>query len=221
MKVYIGPYTNWIGPYQIADKIFFWLDHKGIFADDDRRLNRWDYKLHDKFGDFLANTWISSFCNWMESRKERKIEIRIDRYDTWSMDHTLALIILPMLKQLDATKHGAPFVEDEDVPDELKSTSAPPKENEWETDEYHFKRWDWVLSEMIWAFQQKVDDTEDDSDDCWEPYAEGEKVVGFDWEKEEDIRKRGKLNMDKYQAKQQRLTNAFTLFGKYYQGLWD
>jgi hypothetical protein len=26
--------------------------------------------------------------------------VKIDRYDTWSMDHTLADIILPMLKQL-------------------------------------------------------------------------------------------------------------------------
>jgi hypothetical protein len=30
-------------------------------------------------------------------------------------------------------KHGAPFVDDEDVPEELKSTSAPPKENEYDT----------------------------------------------------------------------------------------
>ena len=26
MKVYIGPYTNWVGPYQIAEKILFWMD---------------------------------------------------------------------------------------------------------------------------------------------------------------------------------------------------
>ena len=26
MKVYIGPYTKWFGPYQIADAVFFWLD---------------------------------------------------------------------------------------------------------------------------------------------------------------------------------------------------
>ena len=32
--------------------------------------------------------------------KERKVNIRIDNYDLWSMDHTLSLIILPMLKKL-------------------------------------------------------------------------------------------------------------------------
>jgi len=25
MKVYIGPYVDWIGPYQIAEKILFWI----------------------------------------------------------------------------------------------------------------------------------------------------------------------------------------------------
>ncbi len=44
------------------------------------------------------------------------------------MDYTLSHIVVPMLKQLKETKHGAPFVDDEDVPEELKSTSAPPKE---------------------------------------------------------------------------------------------
>lgn len=31
--------------------------------------------------------------------KERKISIRIDPWDVWNMDHTLALIIVPMLKK--------------------------------------------------------------------------------------------------------------------------
>ena len=71
---------------------------------------------------------------------KQKKEIRIDRQDTWNMAETLADIILPMLKQLKETKHGAPFVDDEDVPEELKSTSAPTKENDWDTDDNHFKR---------------------------------------------------------------------------------
>ena len=39
---------------------------------------------------------------------EQKKSIRIDPWDTWSMDHTLAEIIHPMLKQLRKTAHGAP-----------------------------------------------------------------------------------------------------------------
>ena len=90
---------------------------------------------------------------------KQKISVKIDPWDTWSMDHTLGIIILPMLKQLKETTHGAPFVDDEDVPEELKSTSAPPKENEYDTDANHFKRWDWALDEMIFAFEHKVDDS--------------------------------------------------------------
>jgi hypothetical protein len=83
------------------------------------------------------------------------------------MDHTLADIILPMLKKLQETKHGAPDVDDEDVPEELKSTSSPPKENVWEVDPNHFKRWDWVMDEMIWSFEYKLKDTDLDDMDIW------------------------------------------------------
>jgi hypothetical protein len=72
---------------------------------------------------------------------EQKKSIRIDPWDTWSMDHTLADIIYPMLKQLRKTAHGAPCTDDEDVPEHLRSTKAKPKKNEWDVDEFHFKRW--------------------------------------------------------------------------------
>jgi len=38
----------------------------------------------------------------------RKINVQIERHDTWSLDHTLAIIIYPALIQLKATKHGVP-----------------------------------------------------------------------------------------------------------------
>jgi hypothetical protein len=70
---------------------------------------------------------------------EQKKSIRIDPWDTWSMDHTLADIILPMLKQLRKTQHGAPCTDDEDVPEHLRSTKAKPKKNEWDVDESRAK----------------------------------------------------------------------------------
>ena len=48
---------------------------------------------------------------------ERKISVKIDEWDTWSMDHTLALIIHPMLLQLRDTTNGSPFIELEDRPE--------------------------------------------------------------------------------------------------------
>lgn len=84
----------------------------------------------------------------------RKNEVKLDRYDSWSADWTIAQIAAPLLVQLQETKQGAPFVDDKDVPEELRSTSCAPKENEWDTDENWFKRWDWVMQEMIFAMQE-------------------------------------------------------------------
>jgi len=151
--------------------------------------------------------------NWIWfDRRTQQIKVRIDRWDTWSMDHTLAHIVLPMLIQLKATKHGAPWVDDEDVPEELRSTSAPPKENEYDTDDFHFKRWDWVLDEMIWAFEQKCRD--DWQDDYYGDYVEDQKngsmAGSFEW-----IDDKGR------DAHQKRMSNGFKLFGKYFENLWD
>lgn len=216
MKVKIGPYKNWIGPYQIADMVFFWCKKHP----NDELMERWDYKLQDKFGDWLAtnkdgdDSQLTKFCHWLESKRKRKIKIKIDSYDTWSMDHTLAYIIAPMLKQLHATKHGAPFVDDEDVPEELRSTSAPPKENEWDTDENHFKRWDWIMEEMIWAFEVHNDDSAEDKFYDHSEVNRNERNLS-DWIEKIKVDREGLETFHK------RKQNAFRLFGKYYQNLWD
>ena len=151
--------------------------------------------------------------NWIWfDRRTQQIKVRIDRWDTWSMDHTLAHIVLPMLIQLKATKHGAPWVDDEDVPEELRSTSAPPKENEYDTDDFHFKRWDWVLDEMIWAFEQKCRDHWED--DYYGDYVEDQKngsmAGSFEW-----------VDHEGQKAHQERMSNGFMLFGKYFESLWN
>ena len=155
--------------------------------------------------------------NWIWfDRRTQKVKVHIDRWDTWSMDHTLAYIVLPMLKQLQETKHGAPCTEDEDVLEELRSTNAAPKENDWDTDDNHFKRWDWILDEMIWAFNEKCrDDWEGDFYEYRELGPEedkGDSRFGFKlvWEDKEGRK-----------AHAARMANGFILFGKYYENLWD
>ena len=148
---------------------------------------------------------------WFNLEPEQKISVKIDPWDTWSMDYTLAHIIVPMLKQLKETKHGSPSTDDEDVPEHLRSTSAPPKENDWDVDEFHFKRWDWVLDEMIWAFEQKIDEEWDSQYyGPWIPPKEGEIIGDFEWVDTE--------GRDKHH---ERMKNGFRLFGKYYEALWD
>lgn len=135
MKIKIGPYRNWIGPYQLADL----LQYIGVSED-----------TCDSIGKRLSKTWVDRVCKWVHDKKSRKIKIKIHPYDTWNMDHTLALIILPMLKQLKETKHGAPFVDMEDVPENLRTEKEIDPSGD--VDEKHFDRWNYVLDEMIWAF---------------------------------------------------------------------
>lgn len=227
MKVKIGPYRSWIGPYQIADKLCFWApmvkDVHGFESKPD-----W---VHD-FGTWLAenkdgsDTWLTKVCQWIDSKKKRKINIHIDRWDTWSMDHTLALVIVPMLEQLKATKHGSPCVDDSDVPVGLRSTSAPPKENEYDIDDNHFKRYDYILNEMIFAFKLKnMDDWEEECrSGNWDM-----KTEPCSWDSDgkpklckmvEGPNHTYKLDTERYQRILERQENGFRLFGKYFQTLW-
>jgi hypothetical protein len=239
MKIKIGNYTSWYGPYQLAETLMFWVPKEK----DEYGFPHTAERVH-KFGEWLAHgsvwpepevgdihkwgdrpvTWLYKFLHWIDSKKKRKIEIHIDRWDTWSMDHTLALIILPMLKQLKETKHGAPNVDIEDVPEHLwpscKEVLAYDKDGT--TDAKFFERWDWVLDEMIFAFETKVDDGRWEeqfetgtSDIQWKKLEDGnyQMVKGPNHTAETDWEGRKKY--------EERIANGFRLFGKYYSNLWD
>lgn len=211
MKVYIGPYR-----YRWTCQIHYdYMNKKYKFIWDDNKT-RFESFL-EKVEDAVQWFYDKTINRYLDSRK-RNIKVKIHNYDTWSMDNTLAYIIVPMLKQLKDTKHGSPWVDDEDVPEQYRSTNAPPKENDYDTDEYHHDRWDWAMNEMIWAFEQElIDDWESQYyqfEDCEpDPTAKtfleqmGTKLI---WEDPEGCK-----------AHQERMTNAFRLFGKYYQHLWD
>ncbi len=145
--------------------------------------------------------------------EERKVEIRIDEYDSWNADQTLSLIALPLIKQLKETKHGSAFVDDEDVPEELRSTSAPPKENEWDSDKFLHDRWDWVLSEIIWALEQHIDENAE------EKFYDHSNVNPEDnLMKQVKAIKIDREGLDAFNARKQ---NGFRLLGVYWQNLWD
>ncbi len=194
MKIYIGPYRNWFGPYQLAQKLLFWKDKDsdavfklGCF------LTHGKIDISDSFGCGEKYTWFFRFFEKIDSLKKRKIKIKIHDYDVWNMDHTLSLIIHPMLVRLKEKKRGAPFVDDADVPDELKSTSVQETEEErnlrelnGDVDAFWFKRWDYILDEMIFSFEKTLNDDYDKSGDTF-----------------------------------YRIQNGKRLFGKYYLNLWD
>jgi len=223
MKVYKSNYRNhWVSPYTILKAVCFWERDDKVFYDiEDTGQGR--YVKWVNFLDPFCRAW-QTFLDFVHPRINY---VKIDRYDTWSMDHTLADIVLPMLRQLKETKHGAPYVDDQDVPEELRSTSAPPRENEWDTDDNHFLRWDWVLAEMIFAFEHKVDDS-------WEEeFRSGVidfKSVACEWDENGQPKMYQMVDgpdhtyQCDYEGMKQveaRIQNGFVLFGKYYQNLWD
>jgi hypothetical protein len=217
MRVYIGPYVDrWIS--RVHDRH---MDRKyGLGEWDDNQ--DWKDRAWERFEDSLQ--WLYNHTvNLYLDRKSRKIKVKIHDYDTWSMDDTLAPVILPMLRQLNTNKHGAPWVDMEDVPEGLRATEEQiAKTNETgEVDDTHFARWDWVMREMIWAFEQKMTDWEDQ-------YTTGE----YDWvfEKTEDGKysemKTGPnhtavTDWEGRKAHQKRISNGFRLFGKYFESLWN
>ena len=128
---------------------------------------------------------------------DQKVSIKLDSWDTFSADHTLALIIHPMLVAYKASypENVAPCCSfDEDVPVHLKSTIGIEEPNvvldeaESEAEEkLRVEQWEWILGEMIWAFDTKIN-----TDSC-----------GL-WGTPEE----------------QRMLNGMVLFGKYFNGLW-
>ena len=107
MKVSIGPYIDYIGPFQIAEKILFWKDAHKINKKNTVEVHKDSddiYKLCEK----LAKTkWLIQLCDWYNDRQKRKISVKLHPYDTWGVDNTLAFIITPILKKLKEDKNGA------------------------------------------------------------------------------------------------------------------
>jgi hypothetical protein len=188
MKVKIGPYIHHWSVSHLEQR---WIMNKyGDFVDD-RNYDKVDYLVLGflDFWQVILNLTINKFQGW----RDRKISVRIDRWDTWNMDNTLALIIVPMLKQLKEEKNGGPWVDAEDVSEELRTNGY---DEDGEVDENWFNRWDYVLNEMIFAFENIA------ADDWREPY--------YDMPYETGIK-----------PIEDRIRNGTRLFGKYYQNLWD
>ena len=152
--------------------------------------------------------------------KKRKVSVRIDPSDVWNMDHTLALIIVPMLKMVRDSKAGSPNVDDNDVPQHLRSSAAPKLSQDqidagW-PDTYHHQRWEWVLDQMIWAFEQHADS------DWEEQYYSGETDLKID---DAGLLTEGpnhtfKVDDEGRENHRKAMENGRRLFAKYYECLW-
>lgn len=189
MKIFIGKYINWWGPYQL----FGLLNKVGVSQDT---TDEWAERSPD---------WLTDLCQWIYNQRHRRVKIKIHNYDLWSMDSTLSMIILPMLKELKEVKCGSPG----DL-EEFSQTSngssqscfdfyAEADELAWERGHQH---WSGILDEIIWTFEQLQPDH-----DCEEQYFISRDSTNY--------------NLNGLQLHQARIERGLALFGRYFRELWD
>ena len=188
---------------------------------------------------------------------KQEVSVHIDTWDTWNMAETLGEIALPMLKRLKETKHGSPHVDLEDVPEELRlhgDTRNETSQLDLFADEKYdsdcwqamHDRWDWVMDEMIFAFESIVGYNEEwadkyftgKTDFLYLPLDKDDNALGpaqklqdptpeeiedkvTTWQVVRGPNDTSKFDKVGYQKEGERIANGFRLFGKYYQGLWD
>lgn len=208
LKVKIGPFRNTWTTSRLEDfwyRIRYGKDENRWSIDDDK-MDSWDHRAEAVFDIF--QTILNATINKIEFK--RNIKVKIDRHDIWATDYHLALIILPMLQELRSRHHGAPHIDDEDVPEHLRSTAAPAKENDWDTDDNFFLRYEWILDELVWTFTQlSIEDWDSQfySRDNDNPDLD---MIG-NW----------KINREAYDIHNKRINNGTRLFGKYMRTLSD
>ena len=193
MKVYIGPYPNtWIRS-QVYDR--YMTKKYGCIWPTNHKPTKFENFL--EWTEEVLQAFYNVTINKLIQNRERKIDVRIDDYDTWSADHTLALIILPLLKKLN--KYGTPATDREDAP--ADAIYDDPVDDEYSRP-FSDARWKYILGEMIYAFEM---------------------ILNEDWDLE-IYEKRGgwsKESLAERDEIQKRVSNGLRLFGKYYQSLWD
>lgn len=223
MKVKIPNYINWFGPYQLLDPLEKVLIELGKTEDE-------AYDIVHKIAERIPEKPFAILHKFRKNLPWNKRVIKIDKWDTWGMDSTLAPIIVPMLKQLKETKHGVPcefaHVGGENWDSQLSFDWYAEDTNKL-FEEHAERRWNEVMDKMIWSFEQIILKEESGAyfEDYWEPMTKEEI--------EEKMRDPSsvyhslkfepayKINDLKYEVYHTRLREGLELFGKHYQSLWD
>ncbi len=163
----------------------------------------------------------------------QKVNVEVERHDTYSMDHTLAYIIYPLLLQLKNTKHGVPgdFANVGGASYDSQESFDFYKDSHNEAFDEKCKEWEEILDKMIWSFEQLIIDNYDSI------YHHGESKFEFvDTEpmlnpvtgKMEVMHQMVDANPEEHwydyeghMEHDRRIQEGLDLFGKYYRNLWD
>jgi len=127
------------------------------------------------------------------NHNRRKIKVHVDYFDTFSLDHTLSVIILPCLIQLKNSQQGIPILNKSDTdPNQMSFDFEEDVESLYY--EKNTEAWNEIMDKIIWSFQQLAFDNENNL---------------------------LKLESDARLLYEERIQEGLDLFGKYYRALWD
>lgn len=199
MLVYIGKYPN---SKRLLSKVV-------EFVLTESQLEKFSKFCTDRFyakKPFLFNTFFAH-----KNVDGPRVFVKLNAHDTWSSDWSLSNIIVPLLVKLKESKVGVPYVDEEDVPEDVvkRVKGLDPDSDGYYASLEH--NWNWVIDEMIWAMNQ-IRTNEEDA-----PYY---KKLG---EQKIDPLQPFALNLyspEEDEAYAKRIANGTRLFGKYYRTLW-
>ena len=156
MKVYLAGPTNHMSLYGDLGRIF-----PEAFC---------DWVLKQSWYEKADKIWQKVF-NWRRSISY----IKIDRWDSWSVDYTIAQVMVPLLKQLRDTTHGYPpeFISEMD-------------ENGCPVDDSGAEKWKEIINKMIWSMESIV------------KWGNGEEIEGYYTQEYQDKVQEGCELMGKY-----------------------
>lgn len=174
MKIFISKPLRDLSFQRLFEKILFWK------KEDDPLIEKltnicmfgFDYVEPERKNSFISfqeftdhyipskRTKIQKLLDKYNSINKQINYIKINEHDLWNLDETLSKIIAPALIALKEDKYGYPLVDDEDVPEELKTKSEDVQEN------FSISKWEYVLNEMIFAFSndqwELIEDTKEE-----------------------------------------------------------
>lgn len=228
MKVNIGEYPSRLVCNIHRNYMQKKYDYNYIRKKDQTKFENFLEKLEDTI------QWFYNGINWLIfDRLEQKVKVRIDPWDTWSMYTTLSHIILPMLIQLKKSKHGAPCVDLEDVPESLRPTEEELEQykKDGTTDDKFFERWDYVMDCMIFSFENLVNDDWEEQfysgthDIKWIPLdrkgqpCDDDEALCYRMEKTD--KDTFEVDYEGMKIYSDRIDKGLVLFGRYFRNLWD
>jgi hypothetical protein len=211
MKVWLRKPKNWYSKHQFC--------HDWSYRENEK-LEQW--KQREARLEKWVPEWPFRLINWIiRANKPKKDLIKIDYWDLWGFDCSIAQVIYPALIKIKEKKHGTPMSFFDHVPDERLHQTTD------EDNKIAEQKWEDTLDQMIWSFGELVNDNFNEPNYLLKLEWKFKPVEGHPGlseldtpkhtEDEEKLIEQWRVDTKTYHDRMQK---GFELFGKHFQSLW-